>query len=128
MAVNLRIVSIVTIYIETILFCQALGGWPSIEWIFRNSLNYYEDKCTEEELELYNTCDARDKAFSRLYSITYVSLNLNKVIGGLVLDFYGMWAARCFSAIFVMIGLLLMCFTYTAPANVWLVWLGLSQS
>ena len=52
-------------------------------------------------------------------------MNLNKVIGGLVLDFYGMWAARSFSAVFVTIGLILMCFTYTAPANVWLVWLGL---
>lgn len=123
MGVNLRIVSIATIYIETILFCQALGGWPAIEWILRNSLHYYDDKCTSLGLEV--PCDVQDKAYVRLYSLTYVSLNLNKVIGGLVLDFYGMWAARCFSAVFVTLGLTLMCFTYTAPANVWLVWAGL---
>lgn len=74
MGVNLRIVSIATIYIETILFCQALGGWPAIEWILRNSLHYYDDKCTSLGLEV--PCDVQDKAYVRLYSLTYSALKI----------------------------------------------------
>ena len=66
-----RVWSIITIYLETILFCQALGGWPAIEWILRY-YGYYDDKCPGDPPE--TPCDEQDRVFSKMYSLTYCPL------------------------------------------------------
>ena len=121
MAWNKRLWSVLTIYLEILLFCHALGAWPAIEYILKNLLGYYDYVCTDKGLT--PPCDDQNVIFSRMYSLTYISLNLNKVIGALILDYYGMWWARSVSAVFVMLGCV--AWIFASPANPWLVWVGL---
>lgn len=118
MAWNKRLWSVLTIYIETFLFCHALGAWPAIEFMLRY-MGYYESVCPEDNLD----CNERNQIFSRMYSLTYISLNLNKVIGALIFDYYGMWWARSVSAVFLMAGCV--AWIFASPAQPWLVWIGL---
>lgn len=121
MAWNKKLWSILTIYPETLFFCHALGAWPAIEYIMRYLEGYYEDTCYD--LGLDRGCPEQDVIFSRMYSLTYISLNLNKVIGALILDYYGMWWARSVSAVFIMLGCV--AWIFASPAQAWLAWVGL---
>lgn len=121
MACNKKLWSVLTIYPETLFFCHALGAWPTIEYILRYLEGYYADTCYDVGLE--RGCPEQDVIFSRMYSLTYISLNLNKVVGALILDYRGMWWARSVSAVLLKLGLVALIFS--TPANPWLVWIGL---